>query len=124
MNESRLQTVLSLFHVKPAPAPRNGCHAAHASPEAHVVTIGFAVLLQPTALDLSRPKRIYLPRSSAAAVRRIPSGTTNSTGAATGRWDAASGRFSRATAYDLPASGKEEAIASHPAAWSHDFCAR
>ena len=124
MNESRFQTVLSLFHVKPAPAPEKRPPYRSRQSGAHVVTIGLAVLLQQTALDLSRPRRMYLPRHSAAAVRRIPSGTTNSTGAATGRWDAASGCFSRAAAYDLPASGKGEAIASHPAAWSHGFCAR
>jgi hypothetical protein len=45
MDESRLQTVLSLFHVKPAQHPGNGGHTAHASPEAHVVTIELAVLL-------------------------------------------------------------------------------
>ena len=39
-----------------------------------------AVLHQQTALDPPRPKQRYLPRSSAVAVGRIPSGTMYSTG--------------------------------------------
>lgn len=58
----------------------NPRETAHASQAAHVDTIGFAELLQQTALDLPHPKQMYLPRSSAAAVRRIPSGTTYLTG--------------------------------------------
>ena len=45
MNESRLQTVLSLFHVKPAPAPEKRLSCLQRSQAAHVVTIELAVLL-------------------------------------------------------------------------------
>ena len=101
------------FHVKPAPVPRNVCHAAHSSQAAHVDTIGFAELLQQTARDLPRPKQMYLPRSSAAAARRIPLGTTYLTG---DRYRALGGGITLlpcATAYALPASEEGEGITSH-----------
>ena len=80
MNECRPQPVLFWFHVKLALSPGSAHHVAHVSPAVHVVAIGFAELLQQTARDLPRPKQMYLPRSSAAAVGRIPSGTMYSTG--------------------------------------------
>ena len=101
------------FHVKPAPAPEKRLPCRHASQAAHVVTIGFAVLLQQTAPDLPRPKQTYLPRSYAAAAGRIPSGTTHLREAATGHWEAVSSCSSRATAYALPASEEGEGITSH-----------
>mgnify|MGYP000854969879 FL=1 len=72
-----------------------------------------AVLLQQTSLDLSRPKRMYLPRSSAAAIGRIRQARRNLREAATGHWEAASRCSSCATAYALPASEEGEGITSH-----------
>ena len=83
-----------------------------------------AVLHQQTALDLSRPKRMYLPRSSAAAGRPIPSGTTYSTGdpyRALGR-----GITLLLTCYGIRPTclrgGRGHHVSS--AAWNNGFCAR
>ena len=124
MNESRFQTVLSLFHVKPAPAPEKRPPYRSRQSGAHVVTIGLAVLLQQTALDLSRSKRIYLPRSSAAAVGRIPSGTTYSTGVR--RRSLGGGIKLLLTGYGIRPTclrgGRGHHVSS--AAWNNGFCAR
>lgn len=69
MIESRLESALFWFHVKPAHSHRKTLnHATHASPAVHVVVIGFAVLLRYTELDQRQPKQMYLPRSSASTV--------------------------------------------------------
>ena len=123
MNESRPQPVLFRFHVKPAPAPGERRHTVHVSPEAHIVAIRFAVYLQRAALGLPRPKPMHLPRSSTAAGRLPPhQARPTQRETATGHRESASGWSSRATAYALPASEKEEAITSQPTPWNHAFC--
>ena len=122
MSESRPQPVLFRFHVKPAPAPGERRHTVHVSPEAHIVAIRFAVYLQRAALGPPRPKPMHLPRSSTAAGRLPPHrARPTQRKTATGHRESASGWSSRATAYALPASEKEEAITSQPTAWNHAF---
>ena len=101
------------FHVKPAPAPEKRlpcCPRQSGGARCHD-RICRASLTDGT--RSARPKQMYLPRSFAAAVGRIPSGTTYSREAATGHWEAASSCSSRATAYALPASEEGEGITSH-----------
>jgi len=68
------------FHVKPASAPEKRLSCRPHQSGSACCLYRTAVLHQQTALDLSRPKRMCLPRSSAAAGRPIPSGTTYFTG--------------------------------------------
>lgn len=115
MNESRPQSVLFWFHVKPAPSPGSAHRVAHVSPAVPVVAIGFTELVQYTARGSCRLKQMHLPRSSAAG--GLPSHRARRTRreAFSGHAAAASGWSSPATAHDVPASGEGEAIASHPA---------
>ena len=124
MNESRPQPVLFRLHVKPASAPGERHHAIHVSPEAHIVAVRFAVYLQRAALGPSRPKQMYLPRSSEAAVGYIPSGTTYSTG---GRYRALGGGIKLlVTCYGVRPTCLRGGRGRHisPADWNHGFCAR
>jgi len=100
---------LRRFHVKPAHSPPGSArHTCPFSPAVHVVTIGFAVLPQCTALDQHLPKQPYLPHSSISA-QRLPSHRTRRTRRPTSSIHiaAASGSSSRATAHDGSTSGKE-----------------
>ena len=96
------------FHVKPAHSPQEVHHTCPFSPAVHIVTIGFAVLPQCTALDQHLPKQPYLPHSSISA-QSLPSHRTRRTRRPTSSIHiaAASGSSSRATAHDGSISGKE-----------------
>lgn len=82
------------FHVKPAPAPRNGCHAAHTSPAAHVVSIGLPCF--PTDGTRSVP-----PKADVSATFFRGSSTSYSIG-----HDVFNGR-------PLPGTGRQHQVAPH-----------
>ena len=88
--------------------PGSAHHACPFGAAVHVVTLGFAVLPQCTALDQHLPKQMYLPHSSISA-QRLSSHRTRPTRRPTSSIHiaAASGSSSRAAAHDGSTSGKE-----------------
>ena len=107
-NESSLQRPTAVSRETGSQPPGRAHHICPFSPAAHVVTIGFAVLPQCTALDQHLPKQPYLPHSSISA-QRLPSHRTRRTRRPTSSIHIAaeSGSSSRATAHDGSTSGKE-----------------
>ena len=107
-NESALQRLTEVSRETGSQPPGSAHHACPFSAAVHVVTLGFAVLPQCTALDQHLPKQMYLPHSSISA-QRLPSLRTRRTRRPTSSIHiaAASGSSSRATAHDGSPSRKE-----------------
>ena len=105
---SAYPVVLAVSRETGSQPPGRAHHICPFSPAVHVVTLGFAVLPQCTALDQHLPKQPYLPHSSISA-QCLPSLRTRRTRRPTSSIHAAaaSGSSSRATAHDGSTSGKE-----------------